>query len=339
MKNLSRRHVVSMIGATAIASLTSDQFAYAATSGVTSLTRFTVVDLQTGKTLVDREENKRRHPASLTKMLTAALVFEAMADPNTDFNLNSSIIVPETINLVGPGSARFEKIKPGMAVPAKDLLIGMGGRSDAHSTITLATHLGSPEVYDWGGSNIDKLYHFIDLMNEKAAQIGMNDSHFSVVTGLPYENHYSTTHDLSLLMQYIEKNFPRSAEITFGQPTFDIPDISDTDEHTSRLIRSRPDNVLWAKTGWTEDAGYCLACIYQKDGYKMAAVLTGCDGRDHRNSLMLEILTQAYMRAGFSYPEYIPVPFVRPENLASNEDISQAIDNPPLPRPNPRYTR
>lgn len=260
--------------------------------------QYIVLDANTGRVVLERNANEQREPASLTKLMTLALVFEAMRDPNTSFNLNSRVTIPEYINRVGRGIAVFDKLKAGQKFRARDLMIGAGSRSDAYSTLALALHLGSDTVYKWGGSESDKANRFIRLMNQKAAELGMNDTNFAVMTGLPNRRNKSTPHDIALLIAYIQKNFPRSAEIALGQPKFNIRNVSGAGTHTSRLLKARPSQIKFAKTGWTNAAGYCLGVLANQSGRELIGVVFGARDRPHRNAVMKQILSDAGQKLG-----------------------------------------
>jgi len=255
--------------------------------------RYIVFNPETRETVLGRNIHQRRHMASLTKLMSMALVFEAMADRDTNFNLNSEVEIPNIINRIGRDIATFT-VSAGQSFRAEDLMIGACSRSDAYSTLALAVHLGHDNVYGWDGSVADKMFRFIQLMNEKAVEIGMENTNFEVTTGLPYRNHYSTPYDMALLMDYLQRRFSNTVEIACGQDEFNIQPLSNAFEHTSRLLRARPERVLWGKTGWTNAAGYCLGVMYERDNKPLISVVMGADGRGHRNSVTIDILTQAY---------------------------------------------
>lgn len=255
--------------------------------------QYIVVDADTGTILVEHNAKRIQEPASLTKLMSLTLVFEAMTSKDTHFNMNSMVTIPDYINRVGPGIAVFEEIKAGKSYKAKDLLIGAGSRSDAYSTLALAIHLGSKDVYNWGGTEEEKAEKFLALMNKKAADIGMNDTNFAVITGLPNRKNVSTAYDMALLIKYIRENYPKAAEIALGKAHFDISSISKSSNHTSRLLKERPNEIEFAKTGYTNRAGYNLAVLAKSSGKNLIGIVMGADGRNHRNAVMKQILKQA----------------------------------------------
>ncbi|PZO84363.1 MAG: hypothetical protein DI626_08310 [Micavibrio aeruginosavorus] len=244
--------------------------------------------------VIDRKASKqKRHPASLTKMMTLYCVMAAMKDTKTDFNLDTPVEIPELINIIGDGIAVFENLKPGQKYPAGKLMTGAGSRSDAYCTLALAIHLGDKNIYNWQGTERQKLDRFLKLMNVTAAKLGMDDTHFSVCTGLPQSNHYSTPKDIAVMMRAMQENFPKSCELAMGQPHFDLKPLSNATNHSSKILRRHGDEVMFAKTGWTNDAGYCLAVLSKIQGKEVTAVIFGADSDAHRNKVMETLLQKA----------------------------------------------
>jgi D-alanyl-D-alanine carboxypeptidase (penicillin-binding protein 5/6) len=255
--------------------------------------QYVVVDANSGQTILERYPDVRRQPASLTKMMTLAVVFKAMNDDKTNFKLSSKVTIPEYIEKVRSDLAVFDNLKPGDQYDARDLLTGAGSRSDAFSTIALALHVGSKEVYNWEGTESEKADRFIGEMNKLAAEIGMSSSHFSVITGSPSKQNLSTPHDIARLISYLDKTFPELAELTFGKPSFDIAPASKSSVHSSKLLRARPSEIDFAKTGYTDLAGYCLGVRAHKNGHTLIATVFGASSDQERNDVMRRILAEA----------------------------------------------
>lgn len=257
-------------------------------------TGFAVMDIQGDGTVVGYDENKQKHPASLTKLMTAEIVMGALINFQADFNLNSLVEIPHLIKDVRSDVYALRQLRAGDKVPAKDLLIAMGARSDAFSTLALALHVGSKKVLNWGGSEKDKFYKFLSEMNKRAIEIGMMSSNFNVITGAPSENHYSTPRDIAVLMKHIQETYPNLAELSFGQPNFHLIQYKSSQHHTSRLLRQHPEEVKWAKTGYTDAAGFCLSVYYNKNNVPLFGVVMGERSESGRNNSMVHILEQGY---------------------------------------------
>lgn len=288
--------------------------------------QYVVLNAENGKTIIGQQQDAIRQPASLTKMMTLACVFDALSNPDTDFNLASRVTIPKYINNIGSGIAVFENLKPGQEHSVEDLLIGCGSRSDAYSTIALALHLGSPNVYAWGNDEDENAAHFLNLMNEKAIAIGMGSSHFSVMTGLPHSENLSTPSDMARLIEYLVSNYPQSSEIALGQPHFDLNPISSSTTHTSRFLRANPEEIDFAKTGWTNAAGFCLGVYSDYQDTKLIGVVFGARDRNHRNQVMRQILDSAR-------EQIAPEVTISTRNVTTTQTLEQS------PRPVPRPPR
>ncbi len=248
---------------------------------------------ETGRVVAGHKADQKRHIASLTKMMTLYCVMAAMNDPKTGFTLDSPVEIPRRIDLIGAGIAILDRVRAGQKYPARKLMTGAGSRSDAYSTLALALHLGEKQVYNWPGTEDQKLGRFIDLMNRTAKKLGMNDTHFEVCTGVPSPNHYSTPHDVAFLIRALQRDFPNLSEVAMGQPRFDIRPLTGAHDHTSKVLRRHPGEVLFAKTGQTNDAGYCLGLAARFNGHMYRGVVLGADNDGHRNKVMEVLLAQA----------------------------------------------
>lgn len=262
-----------------------------------------VLNPQTGRVLVEQNPDKPAHPASLTKLMTGAVIFEAMKSNPAVAGLGRRIkISQETINTIrkhSRGLADFERIRANAPYKIGDLLVGMGARSDAISTLALVMYIAEKH-YGWKGSELDKNLKFVKEMNALAEKLGMKNTEFSSVTGIDAK---STNEDLARLMYFINTAHPELTEHAFGQPRINIPDLTHWKVPTSRLFQSRPERVHNAKTGYT-NGGYAVAFTYMKNGSEtpLIAIVTGVSapngnaGRVRRNNLALEMLTEAYER-------------------------------------------
>ncbi len=279
--------------------------------------QFAVRDARTGVLLLGQGAGKRRHPASLTKMMSLYQVFAAMNDGKTDFNLKSQIEIPSIVDLIGPGIAVIESLEVGKSYPARELLMAVGSRSDARSTLALVVHTGKALGWDeakpsFGTARERELAimtRFIKRMNAAAGRLGMNDTLFRVTTGLPSEGHYSTPGDIALLVARLHHEFPALSEIAMGKAEPDFRVLSTPRRHSSRLLRARPGEIHFAKTGWTNAAGYCLAVYATVNGRDMVGTVIGADDRSHCNGVMMNALT----RASDMKIAVVPVPARRPE--------------------------
>ena len=215
---------------------------------------YLMIDSKTGHVLATHQADERLAPASLTKLMTAYVVFHALK--RQQISLDAELTVSEKAWRT-PGSRMF--IEVGTQVALRDLLLGMIVQSGNDASVALAEHVAGTESV------------FAELMNQYAQSIGMASSHFMNSTGLPHDDHYSTARDLATLARAIIEEFPdyyrwySVKEFTYGD-----------------ITQPNRNNLLWRdasvdgmKTGHTDAAGYCLVSSAQRDGMRVIAVVLG----------------------------------------------------------------
>ncbi len=210
-------------------------------------------------------------PASLTKLLTAAVVLEYL---NPDF----VVTVGTEQDLVAPESSKCY-IEIGNQLTVHDLLTGMllcSGNDAAYTAAVATARADDPEL-----SAEEAVEHFVELMNDLASAIGMKDSHFAVPDGLDDPNQYTTALDLSKLAAYtldipeikgIVGTYNTNVTIESGE-SFDWFNTNQLIDPNSTYYR---EDAIGMKTGTTDAAGCCLISAAQKDGKTYISVVTGC---------------------------------------------------------------
>jgi D-alanyl-D-alanine carboxypeptidase (penicillin-binding protein 5/6) len=215
---------------------------------------FLLLDGSTGTELASLEADKRLAPASLTKLMTAYVIFRALAEGQ--ISLEDEVTVSEKAWRT-QGSRMF--IEVGSRVSVQDLLLGMIVQSGNDSSVALAEHVAGTEAV------------FTDLMNQYAAQLGMTSTNFTNATGLPHEDHYSTARDLGNLARTIITEFPDYYK-WYSIKEFEYNNIKQPNRNN---LLWRDDSVDGMKTGRTEDAGYCLISSASRDGMRVISVVLG----------------------------------------------------------------
>jgi len=238
---------------------------------------YLVVDATTNAVLAEHAPDERLAPASLTKLMTAYVVFQALATDH--IGLEDEVTVSEKAWRTG-GSKMF--IEVGKRVSVRDLLLGMIVQSGNDASVALAEHVaGSEDV-------------FAAMMNQSAAALGMTASSFRNATGLPDEQHYSTARDLARLARAIIREFPEYYK-WYSVKEFTWNDI--TQPNRNRLL-ARDDSVDGMKTGMTDEAGYCLVSSAERDGMRIVAVVLGTSSDKSRIDG-----SQALLNYGFRFYE------------------------------------
>ncbi|HWA39856.1 MAG TPA: D-alanyl-D-alanine carboxypeptidase family protein [Burkholderiales bacterium] len=221
-----------------------------------------VVDLSSNQVLAAEKADERIEPASLTKIMTAYVVFQALRDKK--LALEQKILVSERA-WRAPGSRMF--IRVGTQVGVDELIRGMVVQSGNDACIALAEAVaGNEEV-------------FVQMMNREAQRLGMKNSSFRNASGLPDPQHYSTASDLQLLAAAMIRDFPDYYGQYYAQKEFRYNNI--TQPNRNRLLWLDP-TVDGVKTGHTEAAGYCLVASSKRGERRMLSVLLGSTSESTR---------------------------------------------------------
>lgn len=226
---------------------------------------------------------ERIYPASLTKIMTAVVALENVYDIDETIMITGDIY--DHINAENGSTAGFLAYEE---VSYKDLLYGAILSSGAECCLTLANYIGGSE------------WNFVQMMNDKAEELGMNDTHFTNVCGFHDYDHYSTAADISLLLNYaLEDN-------TFYDIFTSQSYYTETDEHpdgitlTSTMFSEMDSSyisggkILGGKTGFTDEAGLCLASIAEIDGVLYTLVTTGAPGSHYTEPLHIQDAVRVY---------------------------------------------
>ena len=212
-------------------------------------------DFSSGQVLVAEKPDERMEPASLTKLMTAYVVFQALRERK--LTLDQQVNVSERAS-GAPGARMF--IQPRKPVSVDELIRGMVVQSGNDACIALAEAVAGAEE------------PFVQLMNREAARLGMKGTRFVNATGLPDAQHYSTAHDLYRLAAALIRDFPGEYAQYYAQKEFRYNNISQPNRN--RLLWLDP-SVDGVKTGHTEGAGYCLIASSHRGGRRLVSVLLG----------------------------------------------------------------
>lgn len=215
---------------------------------------YVLLDAFSGRILVAHNDQERLEPASLTKLMTAYAVFQALKDGK----LKLSQTVPiSTHAWKAEGSRTFLDV--GSQVPVEILIQGMIVQSGNDATIALAEAVGGSETT------------FAALMNQYAQRLGLKGSHFTNSSGLPDPQHYTTARDIGILSAALVREFPEYYKY-YSQRSFTYNRI--TQQNRNGLLERDP-TVDGIKTGHTDAAGFCLASSALRDGMRLVSVVMG----------------------------------------------------------------
>ncbi len=208
---------------------------------------YLLLDLSSGQELAAREADLAVPPASLTKLMTAYLVFDALRVGR--LSLDQKLTVSELARRQ-PGSRMF--LEAGMKVPVEDLIKGLLVQSGNDAAVTLA---------EGAAGSVER---FVQQMNEQAQALGMTATRFMSPTGLTAEGQQSTARDLALLATRLLRDFPARAHF-HAIRKYRYEGTPPANDSNRNLLLFRDPSVDGLKTGHTEAAGYCIIATAQRD--------------------------------------------------------------------------
>ncbi|MHB9003827.1 MAG: D-alanyl-D-alanine carboxypeptidase family protein [Coriobacteriia bacterium] len=249
-----------------------------------------------GRELWSRGAGDRRAMASTTKIMTAVVALE-----------NASLDETCTVTREAAGIGESEAgVKSGDCLTIRALLEGTLVSSGNDAAQALAIYIGGSET------------GFVKLMNEKAAALGLTDTHFANAHGLDAQDHYTTARDLGILARYAMRNSEFRRIV--AMPSVDIDGSGEAEEleTSNELIRSYA-GATGIKTGWTNDAGYCLVASAQRDQTELVAVVLGARSLKSR-------FDQARRLLDWGFAHYSPRQLASAEETLGVVPVSDYLD-------------
>lgn len=238
--------------------------------GPVAARQFILVDQATGRTLAAQGEDQRAEPASITKLMTAYVVFKALAEKR--LRLEEPVTISERA-WRAEGSRTFVEV--GKQVPVEVLIKGMIVQSGNDAAIALAERVAGSEPA------------FAELMNAEAQRLGMRGSRFANATGLPDPGLYSTARDIATLSRAIIRDYPQFYS-WYSLREYEFDGIRQPNRNG---LLARDAGVDGLKTGHTASAGYCLASSAMRAGTRFVSVVLGAESprkREEASMLLLE---------------------------------------------------
>ena len=238
---------------------------------------FILLDHDSGRVLAALDPDSRQEPASLTKLMSAYVVFKALEEDR--IKLDDMVTISEYA-WKQEGSRMFVEV--GKQVPVEDLILGMIVQSGNDATVALAEHVAGTEPA------------FVQMMNAYAAQLGMSGSNFTNSPGMPGAEHYITARDVAVLSSALIRDFPQYYR-WYSQKEYTWNGI--TQQNRNGLLWRDP-TVDGVKTGHTESAGYCLVTSAHREGMRLVAAVLGTESMRAR-----EDANAALLNYGFNFFE------------------------------------
>ena len=268
---------ISLVAASSLALLATTSPATAALPTMDTVAQTAIaIDFDTGAVLYDKDSNKRIEPASLSKMMTAYVVYSYLKAGR--LKLDDTLPVSEKAWAKHKTNESNMFVPLGAQVKVEDLIRGMMIQSGNDACVVLAEGIaGSTDA-------------FVDLMNQTAQKLGLKDSHFADVDGLPDPEEYMTAHDIAMLGIHLIRDFP------------DYYHYDSEKEFTYNGIKQGNRNPLLykdigvdgMKTGHTDEAGYGVAISALRNGRRIVEVLVGMKSMNQRSQEAEKLLDWAY---------------------------------------------
>ncbi len=225
-----------------------------------------IYDVASGQFIFGKNEHERLMPASTTKMMTALVA-------QTEYDPEETVVVTRAADAIG----HAVDLNPGEKVTVRNLIEAMLINSGNDAAVSLADHHA-------GGYST-----FINLMNQRAITLGLKDTHFSNVSGVEADDHYSSAYDLSLIANELMKNQTLKGFVGTKEDT-----VYTTDKQTVHKLKNL-NELLWTvpgvigvKTGWTEVAGDCLATYVTRNGHDIITVVLKSQDRFADSTKLIE---------------------------------------------------
>ena len=208
-----------------------------------------LIDDATGMVISQKCANEPRFMASLTKMMTCLLALE-------NGNLTDTVRITEDVFI-----CRDSRVRPGEGYLLGDLVYEMMLQSDNDAAYALAKHVGGDTI------------RFCEMMNEKAAYLGMENTHFANPNGMPAPDNYSSANDLIRLARYAMRDSLFATIVATTKKKVPMIDGRHMDCQNTNVLLSTYEGCIGIKTGFTRQAGYCLASAATRDGHTLYCVL------------------------------------------------------------------
>ena len=230
-----------------------------------------IIDRNSKTIIYGKNENNRKAMASTTKIMTAVVVIE---------NTNLNTIVEISKKAAGTGGSRL-KLKAGDKISINDLLYGLMLRSGNDAAVALAEFVGG------------SIEGFANLMNKKANELNMFNTHFVTPHGLDNTDHYTTAYELAILTDYALKNDIFSKIVNTKETTISINKQTRTISNTNELLGNL-NGVYGVKTGFTNGAGRCLVTSIKRNNMDIICVVLGADTKKDRTRDSIKLIEYTF---------------------------------------------
>lgn len=240
---------------------------------------YLLMDFNSGEIILSNNEHEKLPPASITKIMTLLIAMEYL--DNGTIELGDKVFVSESASKVIGTSVYLDA---GEVQTVENLLKAICIRSANDASIALAVHIaGSEEA-------------FVELMNERAVQLGMENTHFNNSSGLPSENHYTTSNDIAIMSRELMKHVRIIPYLTTWMEDIEVGKSKtsiQTMVNTNRLLKDY-EGANGIKTGSTSEAKYCLSASARRGDLQLIAVVMAAESSTLRFSEAMKLLDYGF---------------------------------------------
>lgn len=260
-----------------------------------------MIEASTGDIIFEKNANEKLKPASMTKMMTLLLTFEAIE--RGDLKLTDEVIVSIKASSMGGSQILLET---GEKMTVDNLIKGVAIASGNDAAVALAEKIGGTEEY------------FVELMNKRAKELGLKNTMFQNAHGIDEDNHYSTAYDMSIIARELLKH----EEITNYTNIYEMYLRENTKRkvwlvNTNKLVRFY-DYIDGLKTGYTKGAGYCITLTGMKNGMRLIAVTMNEPSIESRNKETLGLID-------YGFAQYELETLLSTESIIMTKQIESAV--------------
>ncbi len=235
-----------------------------------------LIEASTGNVLYSKNPHEKLSPASMTKVMTLLLTMEALE--NKKISLEDEVLISSNASGMG-GTQIF--IEANTKVKVNDLLKGIGIASANDAAVAIAEHIGGTEE------------NFINMMNKRAKELGAVNTNFKNSHGLDEANHYSTAYDLSLIAKELVK-YEDVLKITSTYEEYiNVSGKNHWLVNTNSLVRFY-EGMDGIKTGFTDEAKYCLTATMQRNNMRLIGVVMGAETKENRSVDIIKMMEYGY---------------------------------------------
>ena len=241
-----------------------------------------LVESTTGKIIFEKNKDEKRSPASMTKIMTLLLTMESIDSGNLSFSDKVNV----SKNASGMGGTQIF-IEEGSSVDVLTLVKGISIASANDAAVAIAEKIGGTEEV------------FVNMMNDKARELGCKNTNFMNPHGLDEEGHYTTAYDLSLIARELLKHEDILEFTSTYEDYIDVGGENHLLVNTNKLVRFY-EGIDGLKTGYTDKAKYCLTATMKRNDMRLLSIVMGEDTKDNRNNDTISMMEYGYSQYGIS---------------------------------------